>query len=219
MRWCRASPVPRSCVRKEYSNSSALPSTYPLLGPPSPPLWPFFSCKDKGQERRLLPRALMPLKDCGGQRGHPQDAWAVHAQRTPGLRLHLPSRRWKLRLLPFSHRISPEPLSGSHISDTSLLAPRDAQLGAVWGTFPLNPLVCSRDLALFPLPWGRGRLFVLPLLIFLKQYVIALAADPPLFLPPLPHMSQRSAPFISLRFTRCKGLRLPCCPSHFSVTG
>lgn len=110
-------------------------------------------------------------------------------------------------------RIRPAPFSCSHVSDTSLPAPRDAQPGAVWGTLPPNPAAPEAETQhCSPYPGEGAGFFVFPLLIFLKQYVIALAADPPPFPLRLPHTGQRSAPFISLRFMRCKGLRLPCCP-------
>lgn len=155
----------------------------------------------------------MPRKDRGGQRGHPRDAWAGHSQRTPGLRLHLPSHRWRLRLLPFGHRTRPLPLSCfSHIGHLPAHTLGRSAGSSVWDVTPETSSSQDRDPALFPLPWGRGRLFVLPLLIFLNQYIIALAADPPPSLLPLPHMGQRSAPCISLRFMRCKGIWLHHCP-------
>lgn len=155
----------------------------------------------------------MSCKDSGGQRSHPQYAWAGHTQRTPGLRLHLPSHWWRLRLLPFGHRIRPVPLSRfSHIGHLPARTRGRSAGSSVGDVSPETSSSRGRDPALFPLPWGRGRLFVLPLLIFLKEYVIALAADPPPSLLPLPHMGQRSAPFISLRFMRCKGLWLHRCP-------
>lgn len=127
--------------------------------------------------------------------------------------MHLPSHRWRLRPLPFGHRTRPVPLSWfSHIGHLPARTRERSARSSAGDVTCESSSSQSRDPALFPPPWGRGRPFVLPLFIFLKQYVIAVAADPPPSLLPLPHMGQRSAPFISLRFMRCKGLRLPHCP-------
>lgn len=143
---------------------------------------PSSCCKDEDQKRGWLLRAP---KDSGGQRGCPQDAWAGHCQRTLGLRLHLPCHQWRVRLLLFDTGSGQCLQPGSHISDTSLPALGDTWLDIV-GMLSLKPATIEAESpALSPLLWGSCRLFVLPLLILLKQCVIASAADPPPSLLPL----------------------------------
>ena len=114
---------------------------------------------------------------------------------------------------PFSHRTGPMPSSHfSHIGHLPACSQGRSAGSSVGDVTSETSSSRGRDPALSPLHWVRDRLFVLPLLIFLKQYIIALTADPPASLLPPPHMGQRPAPFISLRFMRCKGLRLRHCP-------